>query len=126
MAEQQKHILVVEDDKTLSEALVTALTYEGFKVTLAEDGQKALQTAFAVKPDLILLDLMIPIVDGIGVLRELRSDADWGKDADVIVLTAVDDLEKIAQVVEAGGGDYITKTQISLGEIVKRIRDRLG
>lgn len=125
MAETQKHILVVEDDKTLSEALVTALTYEGYKVTLAEDGPQAIKDALALHPDLMLLDLMIPVIDGIGVLREVRKD-EWGKDARIIVLTAVDDLEKIAQVVEAGGGEYITKTQISLGEIVRRVRDRLG
>ncbi len=120
-----KKILIIEDDATLREAVMTALSYEGFTVLTAEDGEAGLNTLLTEKPDLTLLDMMLPKMDGLGVLTELRKD-EWGKDAQVIVLTALDDLSKIAEVIEAGGNEYIVKTTVTLNEIVAKVRGKLG
>ncbi len=119
-----KTILIVEDEKDLREALATAFTYEGFLTLTAEDGEEGLQTAFAQKPDIILLDVMMPKVDGLEVLKRLRQD-EWGKGVKVIVMTALDELDKVAEVVEAGVDEYIMKTSITLSGIVTKVKEKL-
>lgn len=121
---KSKKILIVEDEADLREALVTALTYEGYVVESAVDGEDGLAKAFEHKPDVILLDVVMPKMDGLAVLKELRAD-EWGKEVKIIVMTALDDLEKIAEVVEAGGNDYVVKTSITLSGIVEKIKEKL-
>lgn len=125
MSTHGKTILVIEDEKDLQEALHTTFTYEGFEVLTAGDGEEGLAVAEAHMPDLILLDITMPKLDGIGVLKALRSSA-WGKDMKVIVMTALDGLEKIAEVMDAGGDEYVVKTQVSLSDIVKKAKDKMG
>lgn len=121
----QKKVLIVEDEKDLREAVVAALTLEGYNTMGAVDGEEGLQMALTEKPDLILLDIMMPKMDGVAVLGGLRAD-EWGKDAKVIVMTALDDLAKIAEVIEAGGHDYVIKTSITLKGIVDKVREKIG
>jgi DNA-binding response OmpR family regulator len=125
MSTYNKKILIVEDEKDLQEALATALAYEEFVVVKASDGEEGLAVAEAEKPDLILLDITMPKMDGLEVLRTLKK-SEWGKDIKVIVMTALDDLEKVAEVMDAGGDEYVVKTQVSLGDIMKKIKTKLG
>ncbi len=125
MDTQQKTILVVDDETDLREALKTALGYEHFNVITAEDGVAGLAIALSEKPDLILLDITMPKMDGVSVLKSLRAD-EWGKSVKVIVMTALDDLEKIAEVVEAGGDEYLVKTDATLEMIVGKVKTKLG
>lgn len=118
-------VLVIEDEVDLREALKTALGYEGFTVFAAEDGEEGVATALREKPDVILLDMVMPKMDGVSVLKVLRADP-WGKGAKVIVMTALDDLAKIAEVVEAGGDEYLVKSQTTLGTIVSKVKDKIG
>ncbi len=118
-------ILIVEDDTELREALTTALTYEKFSVLSADNGATGLGLALEKHPDLILLDVIMPHMDGLTVLQKLREDA-WGKGAPVIVMTVLDDLEKISQVVTAGGDEYVIKSEITLGSLVAKVKDRLA
>lgn len=120
-----KTVLIVEDEADLREAVTTALTYEGFTVLSAPDGEAGLAVALKEKPNLILLDITMPKMDGLEVLRALRAD-EWGKDVQVVVMTASDDLGKVAEVVEAGGNEYIVKTDISLAGIVLKVKEKLA
>jgi DNA-binding response OmpR family regulator len=116
-----KHILVVDDEIDLREALMEALSAEGYTVSGAEDGQVGLTKALAEHPDLILLDLMMPVMDGHQVLHALREDP-WGKDAHVVVLSAMDDVSNVALAHDARPLDYFIKAHMSLDEIVKQVR----
>lgn len=125
MSTPEKTILIIEDEADLRDALATTLTYEHYTVVQAADGEVGIELALQHKPDLILLDIIMPKVDGIAVLKRLRAD-EWGKHAKIIVMTVLDDLEKIAEVVEAGGDEYIVKTNMTLGSIVEKIKAKLG
>lgn len=125
METKDMKVLTVEDEVDLREALVTALSYEGFTVLSASDGEEGLATALKEKPNLILLDITMPKMDGLEVLRALRED-EWGKTVKVIVMTAHDDLGKVAEVIEAGGNEYVVKTDITLNRIVEKVKEKLG
>lgn len=125
MSETQKTILVVEDESDLREALREILEDEGFRVIEAKDGTSALKFAFEEKPDLILLDLMLPFMSGHEVLQKLRADK-WGRYTKVIVLSAAEDFESVSEVLEYGAHEYLVKTDWKLEDIVKRIKKRLG
>lgn len=125
MDTQKASVLVVDDEKDLREALSAALSYEGINVLTAEDGEAGLRVALSEKPALILLDITMPKKDGLEVLKDLRAD-EWGKEVKVIVMTAHDDMGKIAEVLEAGGDEYVVKTDVSLAEIVAKVKAKLG
>ena len=122
-----KTVLVAEDEKDVREALTAALTRAGFGVIPTVDGEETLLVALQEKPDLILLDLIMPKKDGLDVLKELRAD-EWGKDVKVIILTAVSDIEKVAKAVEVGGEglQYLVKTDWKLEDVVERVKKELG
>jgi DNA-binding response OmpR family regulator len=116
-----KTILLVEDEVDIREAMAEALTQAGYTVIEAENGAVGLEKAIANKPDLILLDIVMPIMDGHATLEKLRDDP-WGKSAKVIVLTSMDDVQNIASAHEGAIQDYIIKAHASLDEIVKKVR----
>ena len=123
----QKTILVAEDEVDLREALVSALTAEGFRVLPAADGEEALNLALSEHPDLIMLDLHMPNLDGHGVLKGLRKD-EWGKNVYVIVLTAFSDVENMSNTVMEGGVnmEYLVKTDWRLEGVISKIKEKLG
>ncbi len=125
MNTHNKTILIIDDEVDLRNALITALEYEGFGTRTAEDGEKGLEMALSEKPDLILLDIMMPKMDGTEVLKNLRAD-EWGKNAKVIVMTALDDLEKVAGIIEAGGDEYLVKSDVPLSGIIEKVKTKLG
>ncbi len=124
METSSKSILIIEDEADLREALKTVFMYEEFTVHTAPDGEEGLKTALEKKPDIILLDVLMPKMDGVTVLKNLRAD-EWGKSVKVIVLTALDDLEKVAEIISAGGDDYIVKTNITLSAIAQKVKQKL-
>ena len=119
-----KKILIVEDEKSLLDVLVMKFSDEGFEVYQARDGVQGLETAIAKKPDIILLDIVMPRMDGISMLKKLR-DNSWGKDVLVILLTNLGDSEKIAEVMEYGVYDYLVKAEWKMEELVERVKLRL-
>ncbi len=125
MATDTKKVLVVDDEQDLREAIKTALTYEGFIVETAEDGVEAFNKAHEFKPDLMLLDILMPKQNGIDTLRALRAE-EWGKDIPVIIMTVLDDMEKLSDALESGAAEYLVKTDISLGTIVEKVKAKLG
>ncbi len=120
-----KKILIVDDEASLGNVLATALTYEGYATLKATDGEAGLALAEKELPDLIILDIMMPKVDGITMLKKLRENEETKK-IKVIVMTALDDMGKIAEVLEAGGDDYIVKSKIELDGIIAKVKLKLG
>ena len=121
-----KKILIVEDETPLRNAVSDILTFEGFGVLQAKNGQEGLDIALAEHPDLILLDLMMPVMDGLTMLEKLRQDPEYGKKAAVILLTNINDPEKVAMATEAGSYDFLVKSDWNIEDVVKKIKGRLG
>jgi two-component system OmpR family response regulator len=113
--------LVVDDEASLSDLLQLALRYEGWDVKTAADGQQALKTTREFRPDVIVLDIMMPNVDGLQTLRRLRTNGD---DVPVLFLTAKDSVDDRIVGLTSGGDDYVTKP-FSLEEVVARLRGLL-
>jgi two-component system OmpR family response regulator len=111
-------ILVVDDEQSIVDAVATALRYEGYQVEEASSGREALGAVARQEPDLVVLDWMLPDIEGIEVGRRLRSQ---GFKTAVLFLTAKDSTENKVEALRAGGDDYVTKP-FSLAEIVARIQ----
>lgn len=111
-------VLVVDDEASLTDLLQMALRYEGWEIKTAADGSSAIATARDFRPDAIVLDIMLPDIDGLQVLQRLRAD---GNDIPVLFLTAKDALDDRIAGLTAGGDDYVTKP-FSLEEVVARLR----
>jgi DNA-binding response OmpR family regulator len=117
---QKAKILLVEDDAALRETLAYNLTKSGYVVSMAADGVTALEMAKETEPDLVLLDLMLPELDGLSVCRALREQ----RNVPIIMLTArTGEVDKIVGL-DAGADDYVTKP-FSLGELLARVRAAL-
>ncbi|WP_406344158.1 response regulator transcription factor [Streptomyces sp. NBC_01578] len=113
--------MVVDDEPDLTEVLAGALTSEGWNVRTAADGSSALATARVFRPDAVVLDWMLPDMDGLRVLRELHRES---RDMCVLFLTARDAVEDRIAGITAGGDDYVTKP-FSLEEVLARLRGLL-
>jgi two-component system OmpR family response regulator len=113
-----QRILVVDDEPSIVDAVATALRYEGFDVDEAQTGRAALTAVTQREPDLIVLDWMLPDIDGIEVGRRLR---ERGFKTAILFLTAKDSTENKVEALRAGGDDYVTKP-FSLAEIVARVQ----
>jgi two-component system OmpR family response regulator len=111
-------VLVVDDEQVLAELLTSALRYEGWEVASAHDGLAALRAARENPPDVVILDVMLPGMDGLEVLRRLRAELE---ELPVLFLTAKDAVEDRVAGLSAGGDDYVTKP-FSLEEVVARVR----
>lgn len=120
----EKHILVVEDEQDIREAMAEAIENAGFTVSTASNGAAGLEKAVEEKPDLILLDIVMPIMGGHDMLKKLRQDP-WGKTVKVIILTSMDDVQNIGIAHEEAINDYIIKAHSSLEEIVAKVRTNI-
>ncbi|MFP7762280.1 response regulator transcription factor [Marisediminicola sp. LYQ134] len=110
--------LVVDDEAALGDLLQMALRYEGWEVETADNGHTALTIARSFEPDVVVLDIMMPGIDGLEVLKRLRAG---GRDVPVLFLTAKDSVDDRVVGLTAGGDDYVTKP-FSLEEVVARLR----
>lgn len=121
-------ILVVEDEASMRKALVDKLRLEGFEVLSANDGKEGLDKAFKETPDLILLDILMPIMNGLTMLQKLRQAGEYGKKVPVILLTnlSADDENVIKKVAETEPAYYIVKASLTLEEVVQKIKERLA
>jgi two-component system OmpR family response regulator len=114
----QVRVLIVDDEPSLVELLSVSLRFQGFEVETATNGAEGLDKARAFRPDALILDVMMPGMDGFGMLRRLRAD---GVDAPVLFLTARDAVEDKVTGLTIGADDYVTKP-FSLEEVVTRLR----
>ena len=122
--ENKKKILIVEDEISLLNALRDKLTHENFAVLEAKNGEEGLAVALREHPDLILLDIVMPKMDGMTMLRKLREDL-WGKSAKVIILTNLSDKEKMAEALEQKLHKYLVKSDWKIEDVVAKVREQL-
>lgn len=115
------NILVVDDEAVLADLVSMALRYEGWEIATAADGASAIAAARATRPDVVVLDVMLPDMSGLDVLRKLR---ETNPNVPVLVLTAKDAVEDRIAGLTAGGDDYVTKP-FSIEEVVLRLRSLL-
>jgi two-component system OmpR family response regulator len=121
-----KKILVVEDEAPLRNAISSILNFNGFEVLQAVNGKEGFDLAMKERPDLILLDHMMPVMDGLTMFEKLRQEPDWDKEVMVIFLTNSTDLAKIASPTEEALPDFLIKSDWNIEDIVKKIKERLG
>ncbi len=114
-------ILLIEDDKMLADMYITKFSKEGLEVVRAEDGAKGLEIAKKVKPDMILLDIIMPKLDGFAVLRELKKDPGMG-DTHILLLTNLGQSEDVDKGRELGADDYFIKANHTPAEIVEKVK----
>lgn len=125
MEEREKRILLAEDDRFLRKAAQATLRQHGFTVLAASDGEEALRLARAEAPDLVLLDLIMPKLQGFEVLRALKGDPSTSL-IPVIVLSNLGQERDVQQAMDAGAAAYFIKANVSLENLVKRVEDALG
>lgn len=121
MAENKTKILVVEDEEILLTALSEELKQEGFEVVGAKDGVEGVEKAASEKPNLILLDLVMPRLDGIGALKQMK-DNPATKEIPVVILTNLSDYDKVSDALSLGAMDYLVKANYRLEELVNKIK----
>jgi DNA-binding response OmpR family regulator len=121
----KKKILLVEDDKALADVYVSRLQLEGLDVKHVLNGEDALSAAVAYKPDLIVLDAMMPKISGFDVLDILRNTPET-MNVRIIMLTALSQAKDKEMAEKLGADDYLVKSQVVIGDVVARIKHHLG
>jgi len=124
MNDEKRKILIVEDDSFVLDIYQTKLTQEGFEVIAAANGMEALGKLEKEKPDLILLDIIMPYVDGLEVLKKVRS-MDQLKDVPIILLANLSQKEEVDQGMTLGANDYLIKSHFTPSEVLKKINKYL-
>lgn len=125
MEDNKKKILIIEDDPGISAALEMKVTASGFEAIVALDGEEGLNKALEEHPDLILLDIILPKLDGMSVLDNLRKD-DWGKDVPVIILSNLGTGDELERGKENRVKEFLIKTDWSMDDVVRKIKENLG
>lgn len=124
MAKKTYQVLLVEDDSFLANIYKTKFELENFKVTVAGNGELGLKEAKKKKPDIILLDILLPKMDGFTVLEQLKQDSDL-KDVPVILLTNLGQKDDVKKGLELGAKDYLIKAHFKPSETVEKVRNVL-
>ena len=121
MSEEKKKILIVEDDRFLSEMYSTKLTESGFEVEVAYDGNEGLRLIKELKPDLVLLDIVLPKMDGFEILERIQKD-EASKNIPVIALTNLGQKEEVEKGIRLGASDYAIKAHFTPTEVVAKVK----
>jgi DNA-binding response OmpR family regulator len=121
----KKKILLVEDDTALAAVYKSRLELEGFDIREVNNGEEALSAAVEYKPDLILLDAMMPKISGFDVLDILRNTPDTSN-VRIIMLTALSQPKDKERAEALGVDDYLVKSQVVIGDVVERVKHHLG
>jgi two-component system, chemotaxis family, response regulator WspR len=119
---EKKKILIVEDDNFVAEVYFAKLSEMGFDSVLAQNGQEGLEVLKKNKVDLILLDILMPIMDGMEMLNEVKKNEEW-KNIPVILLTNVGEKESIQKVREMGVQSYLIKSHFTPAEVIEKIEE---
>lgn len=127
MPNRLQTILLIEDDLLLQEPVITALSDAGYAVVVASDGKEGLETGLREHPDLILLDILMPEMDGLEVMRAIRRDEAWGTGVPIILMTNLGpDEERIMQAItECEPAYYLIKSDWKLSEVVSKVQECL-
>jgi len=120
-----KKILIVEDDVFIRDIYQVKFSQEGFEVTVAEDGVKALEKLENYIPDIILLDIIMPYMNGMEVLKKIRGN-DALKNIPIILLTNISEKESVTEGIEYGVSDYLIKSHFTPSEVVHKVNALLN
>ncbi|OGF82231.1 hypothetical protein A3B18_00965 [Candidatus Giovannonibacteria bacterium RIFCSPLOWO2_01_FULL_46_13] len=120
----KKRIALIEDDEILSNRLCAGLNDAGFDVSVAFDGEEGLKLIETLKPDLILLDIILPKMDGLTVAKKLKSNPST-KNMPIIILTALEKAQPLVDALESGVYEYIIKSDLKVQDIVERVKEKL-
>ena len=118
--DNKRKILLVEDDVFMLELLSDKLRKSGFEVSVAVDGEECMKVLQSIRPDLVLLDIVMPKVDGLDVLRRMKGSPDLSG-IPVIVLSNLGQKEEVERAMDLGAKDYIIKANFTAGEIVEKL-----
>jgi DNA-binding response OmpR family regulator len=119
--EKKQTIMIVEDDSFVMDIYKTKLSQEGFTVVEAGNGSEAIVKLKSVKPDLMLLDIIMPYMDGLEVLKKMKEN-DETKDIPVILLTNLSQKEEVDKGIELGAKDYLIKSHFTPSEVLEKIK----
>lgn len=120
---KEKKILIVEDDPPLLSILKETFTAEGFTVFVAQDGEEGLAVAKKIQPDLVLIDILLPKLDGITMASEIK---EAGIDTKMIFLTNLSDVGNITKASAVAFTDYLVKSDWKIDDVVDRVKSKLG
>ena len=125
MPENRKKVLIIEDDDHISKIYGIKLSKENVDTIVARDGQEGINMIASEKPDLVLLDLMIPIKDGFTVLEEVKKTP-FGKNLPILVLSNLGQESDIEKATSLGAADYFIKVNLSIQEVIDKVNKYLG
>ncbi len=120
-----KTVLVVDDDKLARESLTAALEERGLAVMHAEDGKKGLDLALEKRPNLVIVDVRMPVMDGHEMLQRLRED-EWGKNVPAVILSSDESTDSINQALQAGVTVYLSKSTTTADDLAQQVITALG
>jgi CheY-like chemotaxis protein len=120
-----KSVLIVDDEESLVSVLTRKFEDEGITAYAAYNGKQGLEMALEKHPDIILLDIMMPEMDGFDVMKNLQEDS-WGKSVPIILLTNSSSIDTVAKAVSTGMSEFLVKTDIRLEDVVQKVKDRIG
>lgn len=124
MSEQNKKILVVEDEPDMRQALAESLKHEGFEVLEAVNGGEGFEEAVSRRPDLIILDILMPKVGGMEMLKKVRGYNEWGRKVPIIMLTNLSADERIMKgIVEDQPSYYFVKSDWRIPDVIEKVRE---
>ena len=128
MKEDKKKLLIVEDEAVISKPLADELRDEGFEVSTAQNGKEGLALALSEKPALILLDLLMPVMDGTTMMGKLRETNEYGKKVPIIILTNLSASEGkiMTAVTKDEPAYYLVKADWNLSDVVEKVKERLA
>ncbi len=125
MSKNQKQILIIEDDATIIGPLKTKFEADGFRIHEAADGLLGLKKALEIQPDLILLDIIMPRMDGLTMLQKLRASGEFGRRVPVVILTNLSDAESVQEAAASGVYDFLVKANWQLKDLVKLVHNKV-
>ena len=125
---KQKTTPIVEDEAPQSKTLAEEFGDEGFRVFQAQNGQEGLELALREQPDIILLDIIMPMMDGMTMMKKLREKNSWGKSVPIILLTNLssNDEERMKAITRDEPAYYLEKSKWTLSDVVEKVKERLA
>jgi CheY-like chemotaxis protein len=118
-----RSVLIVDDEESLVNVLSRKFQDEGITTYTAFNGKQALEVALENHPDVILLDIMMPEMDGFDVMKKLQED-EWGKTVPIILLTNSSSIDTVAKAVSSGMSEFLVKTDMRLDDVVSKVKER--
>jgi two-component system response regulator VicR len=119
-------VLIIEDEALQLDILTHELSEKGYRVLKATNGEVGLDLAFQNKPDLILLDIIMPRMDGMTVMKKIREHDDWGKKVPIVLLTNLDtNEERLKSITRDQPSYYLVKSEWSISQVLKKVEDSL-